>query len=557
MAPHLETAVTIVGGSVVGLSTALFLAAQKVPFILIERHKGSSPHPRAIGWTHRTMELFRSVGLEQAIMAESSGKQGKPRRVKAKTLNGEWYEESHWGGKPGGNDAGAPPRGDFSSLTPVQDVAVSQDKLEPILRGRVLELGGDLRLGCTMTSWSQDDDGVTVTATDPDSAPFTIRSQYLVACDGAHSHIRADLGIPTTGVGYLRTVRSILFRCPAIDHHLERGIHQWSLSNDVLDSAFLVTYSDGRWALMLDSPNGTANPLPSSEAAQKSLLRAAIGSPESTLPDSAITILAHGQWDLAGSVAASFSSSKPGRVFLAGDAAHALPPNRGGYGANTGIADAHNLAWKLAAVWRGLSKPSLLETYDAERRAVAMLRHDQIFVRPDYRRYVAGTEWEREHLGQVEVLDDVAVELGQVYRSSAVVNLGKGEGEGLPDVRRPEEWKGQPGTKAPHLWFELVKTDGTSGEEISSLDLFGREWVLLSEDGRWRGEVCRFVHVGRVVREVKQGEFGERFGVGVSGAVLVRPDGYIAARWESIPQTEDAREIVKRTLSQVAHWPSS
>src|SRR3954451_23229052 len=92
-------------------------------------------------------------------------------------------------------------------------------------------------------------------------------------------------------------------------------------------------------------------------------------------------VITTGRWVLSALIADRFSS---GRVFLAGDAAHTLPPARGGYGANTGIEDAHNLAWKLAAVLEGKSRPELLESYDAERRPIAWLRHDQIFARQDY-----------------------------------------------------------------------------------------------------------------------------------------------------------------------------
>lgn len=510
---------------------------------------------------HKTMELFRSVGIENAITAQAGHAQGKPRRVTTSTLDGEWSEETHWGSKPG--VSGAPPKIDWSEFTPVCDVALSQEILEPILRARILELGGDLRLGCTMTSWSQDPNDVIVQATSPNGDSFAVRSKYLIACDGAHSQVRTDLGISTTGVGHLRTVHSILFHCPSISHYLACGIHQWTISNRHLD-AFLVSYPDNnytdgdannnpRWAIMSSSsPLSTLG-----EAEQIRFILRAINSDDSSHPISPreIEILAHGQWDLAGSVATHFSPSAAGapgqRVFLAGDAAHTLPPNRGGYGANTGIADAHNLAWKLASVLAGKARASLLETYDAERRPVALVRHDQIFVRGDYRGHVAGTEWAAQKWDEeVEIIGDVAMELGQLYRSAAVLN-GEGDenGDGLPVARTPAEWKGQPGTRAPH--FELAPA-GSVGI-ISSLDLFGREWVLLSEDEAWHTKDCRFIHVGKGVREVKQGEFREKFGLRDSGAVLVRPDGYIAAKWKSMP--EDTVEVFKRAFRQVAHLP--
>ncbi|KAK8063676.1 hypothetical protein PG996_008328 [Apiospora saccharicola] len=149
MAESLNTSVIILGGSIVGLCNALFLAQRGVPCILIERHAGSSPHPRAMGWTHRTMELFRTVdGLEAELNAIPSRAGGKPRRVATKTLNDKWDDESHWtNSKPA--------------------LGIAQDKLEPILRAKAIVLGADLRLGYNMTDWSlnDDDDSVSLTAT--------------------------------------------------------------------------------------------------------------------------------------------------------------------------------------------------------------------------------------------------------------------------------------------------------------------------------------------------------------------------------------------------------
>jgi hypothetical protein len=117
-----------------------------------------------------------------------------------------------------------------------------------------------------------------------------------------------------------------------------------------------------------------------------------------------------------------------GRVFLAGDAAHTLPPARGGYGANTGIEDSFNLAWRLASVVTGVSTPELLDSYDAERRPIAWLRHNQIFARQDYAPIATGDE------KKVSIIEDAAMELGQIYRSAAVL----GAGDELPPALRPE-----------------------------------------------------------------------------------------------------------------------
>lgn len=156
----------------------------------------------------------------------------------------------------------------------------------------------------------------------------------------------------------------------------------------------MVTYGGGRWALIMYAPKeDIINPKEDTlnEDNQKAMIRKAIGDYTAD-----IDLLADGKWISSGSIAMQCSSS---RVFLAGEAAHALPPNRGGYGANTGISDAHNLARKLATVLSKKSDASLLETYDQERRPVALVRHDQIFARDDYKPYVAGPEWEYAQTG--------------------------------------------------------------------------------------------------------------------------------------------------------------
>ncbi|KAK2040719.1 FAD binding domain-containing protein [Colletotrichum somersetense] len=567
MAAPNQDPVIVIGGSLVGLASALFLSARNVPVVLIERHTASSRHPRAIGYTTRTLELLKTVGIPpSALDVGSVHPGGRPRRIKVRSLAGEWSDEQHWnngnakppgagGGGPGGGGPGGPDGGQQAGgrpgtgpstgtkkYSPIVGTAIAQDRLEPILRRRAVELGADLRLGWKMTSWSQSADGVTVTAVNQEGEQTTVQGSYIVACDGARSTFRAALGIQTTGVGHLRSLRSVLFRCGPIQRYLERGFVQFAIEGrDDGFEAFLVSYPDGRWALMWnddDKDAGGANDDDDDDAArmmddraQRDLVRKVVGLGEADLPDEAVELLAIGRWEMSARIAERFSS---GRVFLAGDAAHTLPPNRGGYGANTGIADAHNLAWKLAAVREGRADPALLGTYDEERRPVALVRHDQLFARDDYKAYARGGDWAATGRA-VRFIDDVAMELGQIYRSEGVV-LGPEGGRELPDALRPDEWRGQPGTRAPSV---TVSTGGE--EEVSSLDLFGRGWVLLSRDEAWRAGAeragaeasveCEFVHVGARATEANgQETFEGSFGVSESGAVLVRPDGFIAWR---------------------------
>ena len=227
-------------------------------------------------------------------------------------------------------------------------------------------------------------------------------------------------------------------------------------------------------------------------------------------------------------------------------AAHTLPPARGGYGANTGIEDSFNLAWKLASVVTGKSSRALLDTYDAERRPIAWLRHDQIFARQDYAR------WATDEEKAVPVIADDAMELGQLYRSSAVL----GAGAELPPALPPDEWAGQPGTRAPHLWI-------TEGEtQRSTLDLLQRSWTLLTEDERWCTAAARAseetgidltcLHIGEAHR-TPLADFQLAFGIGPSGASLVRPDGYVAWRARGLPA--DPAASLAEAVRKVAARP--
>ena len=429
-----STPVLIVGGSLVGLSAAMFLAAQGISCILVERHPGSSPHPRAIGYTPRTLELFRSLGLESEIPQVPANY--RLRRIKVESLAGKWFEESLWTPeKLEKQKAQAPPVMEYS---PCSGAAIAQDHLEPILRRKAVELGADIRLETELISFEQNESGITALVRERGEREYTICADYMIAADGSASPVRENLGISRQGRGHLSTLRSVLFRAP-LEEYLESGYQQFEVDRDDL-KAFLTTYNDGRWVLMFKDD------VKRDDEALMNAVRQAIGR-----EDIKIEIITTGRWELEAMIADNFSS---GRVFIAGDAAHTLPPTRGGFGANTGIQDAHNLAWKLAAVLSGASEPELLNTYSAERQPVAWLRHQQTFARPDYAAYFP------EKVENLQIIDDAAMEFGELYKSAAILGVA----EDLPPALRPDQWEGQPGTRAPHLWVSK------GGEQPSTLD---------------------------------------------------------------------------------------
>jgi putative polyketide hydroxylase len=457
--------VLVIGGSLVGLSTAVFLASHKVRTIVVEQHAQSSPHPRAVGYTRRTLESFRAAGLSPRI-PEAPATMHRLLRARVESLAGKWFDEWGWTPDQKGQAQGGPaqgpaqggqgpaqgkapahgapgqgqgqqgpgPQGPKIQYSPHTGAAIAQDKFEPLLRERATELGADLCPSTQLLRFTQDSNGVTAYVRNKvDSREYTIRAQYMIACDGHRSQVREALGITRSGRGYLRTLSSILFHAP-LEEYLEKGVRQFQIEQPGFE-AFLTTYGDGRWVVMGSDEERD-------EAAQLALVQRAIGR-----TDLKIELVTTGRWELSAWIADKYSA---GRVFLAGDAAHTLPPNRGGYGANTGIDDANNLAWKLAAVLRGESGDGLLETYDAERRPIGKLRHDQIFSRPDY------AEYADKDAPKVAVIDDDAMELGQLYRSSAIL----GAGAELPPAQRPDQWAGQPGTRAAHVWVTKKGENG-------------------------------------------------------------------------------------------------
>jgi hypothetical protein len=234
-------------------------------------------------------------------------------------------------------------------------------------------------------------------------------------------------------------------------------------------------------------------------------------------------------------------------VFLAGDAAHVMPPT-GGFGGNTGVADAHNLAWKLAAVLQGTAGPQLLDTYDTERRPLGSLTVEQA-----YTRYVLRVN---PSLPKYEIsapLDDASIELGGVHRSAAVLDDGSDDGAPVVDPRGPG---GRPGTRAPHLVVE------SAGSSASILDSFGRSFVLLAAPGgqawcdaaeRVSADLSVPVGIHRVAADGslvdRDGAFPTVYGTGDQGAVVVRPDGVVAWRATTLGDpAADLDQALRRLL---------
>ncbi|MEU3861280.1 FAD-dependent monooxygenase [Streptomyces sp. NPDC028722] len=496
-----RTPVLIVGGGLVGLSAAVFLTWQGQRPLLVERRPGTSAHPRARGVNVRAMELFRQVGLEERIRATESARALADNSgiVQLDSLAGHRQREF----LPGYLEDGT------EDLSPTGWTLCEQDELEPLLRERAEEAGADLRFGHELIAHAQDADGVTATVRDlATDARYTVRARYLVAADGAAGPVRGELGIPRSGRGVLARYLNIHFRADLTEVLGDRRFLMAYVHNADVSAGLLPVNNKDRWLLHvpLGSDRESWN-----EQRCEAAVRAAAGVPQ--LP---VKILGAQPWDAAALVANRF---RHGRIFLAGDAAHAMPPT-GAFGSGTGVQDAHNLAWKLATVLRGDADAHLLDTYESERLPAARATVEQAVLRsldrPGRKATApAGT-----------ILPDHAVALGCRYPAP-----GATTDDGVL-VRR---LTGTPGTRAPHMWLER------DGNRISSLDLYdGRSIVLVAGERarHWYDAARRLSplvtshHIGAHGLADPLGRWAEVHGVPPTGAVLVRPDGYVLERFD-------------------------
>ncbi len=548
-----EPDVLIVGGSLVGLSTALFLRLHGVSCLAVERHTSTAIHPRAGHFQLRTVEILRAAGLEEAVRRRGEEQYHPDGGINnVESLAGREIA-SYFANLNAGVD----------EFSPTVRLFINQDALEPILRGRAEELGAELRYRVECASLSQDASGVTATLRDLDAGTEqTVRTQYVVAADGNRSPVREQLGIAMRGHGVLSNSITIYFHSDVdlapllagrdqgvnyvtnpvlrgffrLDRTGNRGFLVVNLVGDTARPEIIAAYPNAPWANVAESIN---------ETRALELLRAAIG-----VPDIPLVIEDIATWR---AVADSAERYQDGRVFLAGDAAHTMPPN-GGFGGNTGVQDAWNLAWKLGLVLGGVAGPELLDTYDGERGPIGALMVEQA-----YSRYVTRVAPYLGTDGMHPIVDDFSLEIGCRCNSEAVIlEPGRPDeaGGGLQLTEHPRDSKGRPGSRAPHVSLHR----GDRGQ-LSTLDLFGLRYVLLAASAgeAWRAAALAAADeigltvdahvVGAGELEDPEAAFPDAYGVSAAGAVLVRPDGVVG--WRAVDGTGASEETMRATLASL------
>jgi 2-polyprenyl-6-methoxyphenol hydroxylase-like FAD-dependent oxidoreductase len=515
-----EVPVLIVGGSLVGLTTALLLGHHGVASLSVERHAGTAIHPRAGHFQLGTTELLRQIGLEERVRAKSLEMYSPTGGIIAvESLAGRelatYVKELNEG---------------VEGFSPTVRVFINQDVLEPLLRERALELGATIRNRTEAVAVEQDDDGVTVTLRDLDSGQeHEVRAQYVVAADGNRSPMRARLGIGMRGHKQLSRSITIYFRADCAELLRDRNQGVIYVHNPELRGFFRIDRSGGNGFLVIntvgaDVTQDSAIDVQSGLTEERALafLRTAIGA------DMPMEVVDVANWQAEATCAERLCE---GRVFLAGDAAHVVPPN-GGFGGNTGVQDARNLAWKLAAVIKGEAGAALLDTYEAERLPLCELTVEQA-----YTRYATRVVPERGSDGVQPPIADIELEIGLVMRSAAI--MSEEPDDGVLHLH-PSEAGGRPGTRAPHV----VLPGGRS-----TLDLAGSQFVVLRPAGDGAED---WAPPNATAHVIDAEPFAEDYGLSAGGATLVRPDGVIAWRSRSPAGRDEISRALATALARVS-----
>ena len=539
-ASTVEVPVLVIGGSLVGLATSMFLAQHGVEVLSVEKHHGTAIHPRAGYFQLRTIELMRIAGIEDRVRSAALELYDPDGGLNAvETLAGR--EIANY--IPNIN-------GGVEDVSPARRLFMPQQVLEPILLQRAREFGARFQYSTELVGYEQDDAGVIATVRNVnDGTEALIRATYMVACDGNRSPIRESLGITMIGHGLMSRSVTIYFRADCSAALRGRNLGVIYVNNPQVRGffrlektglgGFLVVFTVGD----IHEPGArfVADTVTDELAVQ--LVRDAVGDPELD-----VDVLDVDKWRAVAEAADTFQK---GRIFIAGDAAHTMPPT-GGFGGNTGIQDAHNIAWKLALVLDGKAGPALVDTYDQERQPAGMQAIEQA-----YNRYVLRSDPDLGTEGMHEAIPDMHVEFNR-YRSTAVVPDPGYIDDGSLDID-PRQSRGLPGTRAPHV--ELSH----NGTAMSTLDLYVGEFVLMAgpQGAAWADAAAAAAsQVGvDVVSHIVGGDLVDRsgefaaepfataYGIGPSGATLVRPDGYVA--WRASDHTPDAADRLATALRHV------
>lgn len=547
----MDTPVAIVGGGPVGLTVALDLGWHGIPCTLLEQGDGVVDNAKFIDINMRTMEFARRWGIANEIRERGFNPHFAQDRIYVTSLTGHLLARQPF---PAFADFLTPP-------TAAERIALCpQTIFDPIVQRAAASFPSvELRYHTRCDGFTQDADGVTLALTDlATNRSQTLRAAYVACCEGTGSKMRERLGIGLEGAGTLSHNANVVFRCPELLQLHDKGA-----------GFYTIVGPEGRWASILPIDGGTVWRLQLTKSVDREtfdrdeaerLIRRAVGC------DFSFEILSALVWTRREVVAERYAD---GRIFLVGDAAHQLSP-AGGFGLNTGIGDATNLTWKLAATLRGWGGGELLASYDLERRpigvrnvraATARWRENQGDARPPGPALLAeGPEGERVRAevrsGLEPILErancgyefgpryeDAGLQLGYRYEGSPLI-VPEGTPPPPDDVRIYYP-VARPGARAPHYWL---------AQDRSLLDLFGRAFVLLrlTADAPPADAFVRAAASRGLPLEVHAFDVPQLFHTYNKKLILVRPDGHVAWRSDALPSDPLAVVDVVRGAGKLA-----
>jgi aklavinone 12-hydroxylase len=506
------TDVLVAGAGLGGLSTAMFLARRGIRVLVVEKHPGTSVHPRAAGQSPRTMELLRIGGVADEVRAAGHGTDGIQIKI-AESVRGRVLHTI------------VEDFGDLDASTaPISTIGwgwASQDQVEPIMLAQAEKYGAEVRFETELVSFRQDSDGVTARLLDRKTGRSEeVRARYLVGADGNRSPVREQLGIPRTGWGMLANHVGVVFEADLSEVVTEKSLYY--LQNPAFTGAYAATNVDGRHIFSIEyHPESGESFSDYTPERVTELIRIGLDAPD-LKPE--IVWLSPYEW--AARIADRW---RDGRVFLLGDAAKVTPPT-GGMGGNAAVCDGYDLAWKLASVLYGEAGDGLLDTYEAERKPFA-----ELVVNESYHNYVQRMAPHLDGDDVPELLGHMEILLGFRHRSTAVI---------APDddgsvVENPFEASGRPGFRAP-----LARL----ADDRSTVDLFGESWVLFTgPDGAEWHAAAQQAPIRVDSHDI--GAATELYGIGSGGASLVRPDGVVAWRVDAGPEKDQLKAVLSTLLS--------
>lgn len=556
-----ETEVLIVGGGPCGLAAATALGRCGIRTWLVEKHASTSFHPRGHVVNARTMEILRTWGIEEQVRARGIPHDRNQGVAFARCVAGEVIGEIRTAGDPLRNRL-------VETYGPSAKTSCPQDLLEPVLRRAAESCPSvQVRFATRLESLRQDCHGVEAVLTGADGTSFPLRAAYVIAADGARGMLREELGIAMTGEGALGHQIGVYFEADLWPWIAQRPNLLWWIYNKDTVGVLIALDGHRRWTYNFGYDPARDAPEDFTPERCAALVRAAVGA-----PDLALQIRDKRVWRMQARIAQTL---RAGRVFLAGDAAHPLPPT-GGQGMNTAVGDVHNLCWKLALVLRGLADDALLDTYCEERLPVirfnveqsvrnarkmeaaglgGIMRTAEDFREEDIDRMRAAIPLQREHFeyhGQT---------FGYAYRSRIIFDEGD---DPTPSEINTYTPSAAPGGRAPHCWLRR-----SSAETLSTIDLFrdttftllvgrtGQAWIpAFRRAAAEAGLESQAFVVGPSGDLIdNQGVFLDLYQLGPGGAVLVRPDGHVA--WRSPVLAPNPRRTLDEVLTAITGTTAS